>query len=334
MNKFAYLDHNVLDDMTKGDPCSVSAFLERHSLVPVFSDETLAEIRQSANHEDTFLRLLDRLNARYMVPVLDNNFVLTGQAQIKQITPSDAYCMYCENAMSAPSADFGLLGILEKFYGGRATQSFVDITSQGNDELGGLLKDIENELDGVPGVDQRIRAKFSEIMRNLPALMQEQQSDFVRKMDEMRAPLVRLVEQMTCLGELQKIHRPNVLKRIFQRLEKNLPRLDVNFEDLFHINRSPITDRENTVVEKVNAIYHALNFLGYHRDEDMSKPRGFRKSYRDMTHAGLAVFCGVLISRDQRLVMKASAAYEYVGSATLILYYPSLQTPEPRIEHM
>jgi hypothetical protein len=40
-----------------------------------------------------------------------------------------------------------------------------------------------------------------------------------------------------------------------------------------------------------------------------------------MTHAGLASFCHVLICRDEDLVMKAAAAYEYLGIGTRILYY-------------
>lgn len=43
----AYLDHNILDLMSKGDPDDVAGFLIRASLTPVFSDENLAEIRRS-----------------------------------------------------------------------------------------------------------------------------------------------------------------------------------------------------------------------------------------------------------------------------------------------
>lgn len=40
---FAYLDHNILDLMIKGDPLGTKALLKEISLIPVFSDEIRAE---------------------------------------------------------------------------------------------------------------------------------------------------------------------------------------------------------------------------------------------------------------------------------------------------
>ena len=48
----------------------------------------------------------------------------------------------------------------------------------------------------------------------------------------------------------------------------------------------------------------------------MHKGRRFRASLSDMTHAGIASFCHLLICRDEDLVMKAAAAYEYLGVGT------------------
>ncbi|WP_156788084.1 hypothetical protein [Desulfurispirillum indicum] len=79
--------------------------------------------------------------------------------------------------------------------------------------------------------------------------------------------------------------------------------------------------RERTPLEKVNGIYHQLNYIGYYRDSKMSRERRFRASFSDMTHAGLATFCHLMISRDTDLVMKAAAAYEYLGLGTRILHY-------------
>lgn len=66
---FAYLDHNILDLMTKGDPDGVSNLIQRTHLTPVFSDENLAEIRCSIGYEKKFLDVLEQIGARYLVPV-------------------------------------------------------------------------------------------------------------------------------------------------------------------------------------------------------------------------------------------------------------------------
>jgi hypothetical protein len=80
-------------------------------------------------------------------------------------------------------------------------------------------------------------------------------------------------------------------------------------------------DREKTPSEKVNGIYHQLNFLGYYRDTGMKNNRGFVRSSSDMTHAGIASFCHLLLCRDEGLVVKAAAAYEYLGIKTNIVHF-------------
>ena len=82
-------------------------------------------------------------------------------------------------------------------------------------------------------------------------------------------------------------------------------------------------DREKTLAEKINSIYHQLNFLGYYRDTSMKTSRGFVRSSSDMTHAGVASFCHLLLCRDEGLVTKAAAAYEYLGVRTQIVHFQS-----------
>src|SRR6266568_117671 len=150
---FAYLDHNVLDLMTKGDPDSVNGLLQRTHLIPVFSDENLAEIRRSTGYERKFLDVLEQSGARYLVPVLDERFRHTGRAEIRPVNPLDAYSAYIENVESLPDFGYGLTGMLQKFYGGRQHQSFCEIFSGGADELRHLLKKMEEGLADVQGLD-------------------------------------------------------------------------------------------------------------------------------------------------------------------------------------
>lgn len=62
----AYLDHNVLDLMTKGDPHQVRELLKNNNLTPVYSDETLNEIQRSIGYECGFIELLEEIDAKYI----------------------------------------------------------------------------------------------------------------------------------------------------------------------------------------------------------------------------------------------------------------------------
>jgi len=74
----AYLDHNILDLMTKGDPHNIKALLRKQNLTPVYSDESLKEIQRSKGYENRFLELLEEIKAHYIKPILDDSFKLTS----------------------------------------------------------------------------------------------------------------------------------------------------------------------------------------------------------------------------------------------------------------
>ena len=335
-NLFAYLDHNVLDLITKGDPDRVVDLLKRWALIPVFSNENLAEIRRSIGHEQSFLELLDRIKARHLVPALDASFKHTGGAEIRQVSPFEAYNTYKDNAYPLPPLGFGLSGMLQKFYGGRQNQTFAEIFSKGADELLVLLKTAEDALQEVPGLDDHTRATLSGFFGDLPGMMREQYHSFAAQIDADPNAFVKQLEQASGLEPkvLKNIGGPDVLRKIWKLVENRYPGVAGNFETFFGIKPFPFdmdAGRERTMLEKVNGIYHQLNFLGYYRDSQMSRQRRFVASFSDMTHAGLATFCHVLICRDEDLVMKAAAAYEYVNVRTRILYYGANTPIEPRI---
>lgn len=322
----AYLDHNVLDSMSKGDPYGVGDLLKRASLTPVFSNENLAEVRRSRGYEEAFLEVLERIGARYLVPILDEQFKPTGSAEVREVKPRDAYRSYLDNVESTPEFDFGLSGMLQKFYGGRQDQSFEEIFERGTVELHNLLVTLCEEMVDVPEINDRARADLEDAVYKLPELLREQYCSVASLLDAEPVAAVKQFERATELGPkvLNNIQRPDVVRKIWTLLEERLGGANVDMEVFFGINPFPFeadAARERTTVEKVNGIYHQLNFLGYYRDSEMSRQRRFTASVSDMTHAGLAAFCHLLICRDEDLVMKAAAAYEYLGIETRILHY-------------
>ncbi|WP_223858323.1 DUF3723 domain-containing protein [Salinimonas profundi] len=60
----AYLDHNILDSIRKGDPHKVKLLIKELNLTPIYSYENLKEIKRSVGSEDIFLNLLKELKAK------------------------------------------------------------------------------------------------------------------------------------------------------------------------------------------------------------------------------------------------------------------------------
>ncbi|WP_232787553.1 hypothetical protein [Paraglaciecola sp. MB-3u-78] len=83
----AYLDHNILDLMTKGDPHEVKELLRNHNLTAVYSNESLKEIERSKGYENKFLELLEEIEAKYIESRLDHKFKQTGH----RIVPTQKY---------------------------------------------------------------------------------------------------------------------------------------------------------------------------------------------------------------------------------------------------
>jgi hypothetical protein len=322
----AYLDHNILDRMTKGDPDGIADLLERASLTPVYSSENLAEIRRSVGYEDTFLNVLHQIGAQHLVPILDKDFKQTGTAEVKALSPFEAYSSYIDNVDLLPEHGFGLTGMLQKFYGGREDQSFAEIFSAGANEVGELLAGALEHLGDSPSVTDEVRSALEDAVVMLPQLLREQHKECASQLDSESGRPVRNFEEAVGLGPkvLNNIQGPDVLCKIWSLVKERLAGAELDFDRFFGLKPFPFeadAGGGRAIFEKVNGIYHQLNFLGYYRDSNMNRERRFNASFSDMTHAGLASFCHLLICQDRDLVMKTAAAYEYLGLRTRILYW-------------
>lgn len=327
---FAYLDHNVLDMMTKGDPKQAKELLKNAKLIPVFSHESLKEIHRSKGYEQTFLDLLEGIGAKFIEPTLDENFKATGQAQIQMVSPKLKYEQFLRNQLENPEGDFGFSDVLAKFYGGKPEASFEDAIGK---PIESAMQNLLTALDNVPPEEipeemlPHIAAARA-MAPELPALLKAKTAEMTTAFDNMTSSPMASFEEHTGIGAsiLKNITPPNVVQQVWNLVSDKIGSDAIELETFFGIKPQPYDpepDRERTLQEKVNAIYHQLNFLGYYRDSNMKKDRRFKASFSDMTHAGIAAFCHVFICRDADLVMKTKAAYDYLGINTVVLFYPS-----------
>ena len=143
---FAYLDHNVLDFMTKGDPDGIANLIQRADLTPVFSDETLIEIQRSTGYEEKFLDVLEQIGVGISCRSLTGNTDLRVARRSGRLSRMMRYRAYVDNVSPLPDTGFSLTGMLQKFYGGRQDRSYGEIFSRGTDELRQLLRKMEEDL--------------------------------------------------------------------------------------------------------------------------------------------------------------------------------------------
>ena len=316
-----YLDHNILDSIRKGDPHGIKGLLENHNITPIYSHENLKEIKRSVGSENIFLSTLQELGAKYIEPIFEKNLP-TGSAKINNIDVFEVWKWFIENEKQIPEYGYGLTSMLEKFYGGRGDESYADIFSKGSDELKALLNDALKDLESEEAFTEEMRSAIE----SLPELLKEQYQQISHNLDNQEQSPVKQFEQATGLGALvlKNIQPPNVVEKVFDSVKKSMVDVELNIDMFFGVKPQPYeanSGREKTLSEKVNGIYHQLNFLGYYRDTGMKNTRGFVRSSSDMTHAGVASFCHLLLCRDEGLVVKAAAAYEYLGVKTNILHF-------------
>lgn len=323
-----YLDHNILDSMLKGDVYQIKKILVAKDVVPIYSEETIKEIKRSVGYEKQFLSLLDEIKAQYLEPILENN-LLTGDAQIHCKSAFDIYKFHLENADSLPEYGYGFTGMLQKMHGGRNNESFEEIFKKGMDEYNLLIEDAIKELDDIDELSVKEKQQVKAELSNCPNVLREQFKTIAKSIDQYQGPLRHAFESSTKIGPkiLNNIAAPNILDKIFKLIGENMPKAvseKLEIDTFFGIKPQPYDanpDRERTTAEKINGIYHQLNFLGFHRDSKMHRERGFVRSNSDMTHAGLASFCHYLFCRDLGMIQKTSIAYDYLKVKTKIVYF-------------
>ena len=323
-----YLDHNVLDSMLKGRLRHIKNRFDGERTVAVYSQVNFREIARSAGHEGAFLDLLQAIGARYLVSLVDDEFAPTGQAEVRIADPHEAYLAHLRTLAESPKGDFGLGAILLKFYDGHGDVSYKEILTRGKQELLDMLRRAAEDSQNDPTLHPAQREHLAAVLADLQP---RAEVAYGVTMDLLEAQSQQVsmhaFEDGTGLRPLylNNVTPPGVVAKVWQRFKAAVPGCEVDLETLLHLKSTPWSahpDREPTVMEKVNAVYHALNFLGYFRDTDMKDERGFHRSFSDMTHAGMASFCHVLQTADNRMARKAQAAYEYLNVATRVQYLP------------
>ena len=132
-----------------------------------------------------------------------------------------------------------------------------------------------------------------------------------------------LTDQFKSPKELNNLEPPQILNKIWHKFKSVHPfdKVCGDIDDFFRLKTNPIyPERPYFKHEKVHSVYNMLNSLGYYPDSKVHKERRFVAAMSDNSHASMASFCNVLLSRDENFVKKVTAAYEYLELPTIVIH--------------
>lgn len=221
----AYLDHNILDFLTKyKSPEFMNSLFSEYQIV--YSDENLKEVHRSVGRENEFLDLLNELDAFHLKIVVDNQFKLTNQATVKKGDSHKIYKEYRDNSeIVYENLHRAMLLDLQKIYGGIESFSVEDI--------------IEEQIASYNQLHNYILKQFEEIKIYFPDSI----SVLTEKNDKMRDQFLNVVNNKLILEAwdslsndtavqvyresfnlgpkiLNNIKPPNVLQQIYNIVQK------------------------------------------------------------------------------------------------------------------
>lgn len=309
-----------MDALLKGRVPSIESLHDVDCPTYVYSDGSLLEILNSKGWEVQFLNLLSQLRAKRLVVPHADGRALNG-ATLSDQDPHSAFVALDDAVAAAPSSHFGLDLVLQKMYGGNAEESFAEVAGRGASELcaylDSTLSDAEKELS--PEQYAQVRDSFAVLKQQAVASTSGMASVLDANCGENPVK-----DWQTAVGagprQLNNINPPNVVQQIWAMLKPRLPQ-GITLEALLGLERPDDPDNApGSVVEQVNAICNALDYVGFHRDRGIKRLRRLHASLGDMTHAGYASQCDCFLTDDYGLHCKASAAYEYLSLNSQSLY--------------
>jgi hypothetical protein len=318
--RFVYFDQNVLLDMAYGhlQPLRERLFQQLGCRL-IYSTENMEELhRLPVEHHQPTLAFLSEAKAACARMSVDLKTVSVDL----EVDPAAAFTAHCEAVASFSDLDYSMHGFMLKLFGGGHTESRQDIARKQKDEIWAMLDHGLRQLDSLHDVPAADRAAMRAELEAQKLRVAGGAMELARQMDEAEALHGTITAQQMYQISPDEIEPPNVLLQVWDQVRNIFEPKGISLDQLLGFTPASGLGLEGgnlTLVQKVNAIYGLLNLLGYYRDGGVTKIRGLKRSSSDATHVGYAVCATIFVCRDERLVKKAVAAYEYVGVRTPIV---------------
>jgi len=320
-----YLDQNILDVFVKSGFGEFGCNLMDNYKI-VYSDETLKEIKRSIGYENKFLAVLKELEAYHLEVVVEQpGFLITDQATITDRDVFQAFEEYCQSQIEYENVERAMQQWLLKFSGGRVGDTISDIHGEHLEAFSQLMDGMLNNAEEFPLEISGQIAEYSKVMAEQfeVSLKQSEELMEVNIVDSKSWNGIKEFREALNIGpkELNNIKPPRVLEQIWKvyRDLKIYNNQRMEFEDFFQLKENSIhPDRPYYKHQKITGIYNFLNTLGYYPDSNIHKEKRFVAAMSDNSHAAMASFCHLLLSRDNSFVKKVQAAYEHLNIPTIV----------------
>jgi hypothetical protein len=312
----AYLDHNIIDAIEKYKIPEFQKWI-KDSYTPVYSNESLEEIKRSSN-ENTFLEILEQLEAIHIHPTINQQFIpIENQATLTARCPFEIYDRYIDSMKPYSKLITSALDLNRKFMGGKKDRKFSDITDEQKKIFQSFIQDSIASTENInhPLITETVN-KFKIYAETHPVIM-DKTSQLLESSFKNQESWNGLKEfrNSNNMGpkELNNIKEKNVVEKIKKILSENTGKNETLFDIDFY---EKAMNRAIPTIEQCSIIYNILNTIGYFPDSSMHKDNRFNASTSDCTHVSFASLCSFLISCDDKLIKKASATYEYLKVST------------------
>jgi hypothetical protein len=248
--------------------------------------------------------------------VLDDNRKITDRVKWYQTEPRVAYETQIENRKQSSIPEIDPLYF--KLMGGLQGTAFDEIIDEKKDVIDNLLKNIDEEEPVVNKYLAKLREKghrtFEELRNVLKKTIPSSESfNGAKAAREQSGTGPQILNSITGHGVVQRI-----LEKIGQSFGNTLALQKMLNFDNPEISR--LTNPNNTIYQKVSAVYTFLEMFGYWSDRRLTREARFKSFMKDQLHVSNAIFTKVLVTGDKGMAMKAGATYEFLGIGTKIFH--------------
>lgn len=296
-----YLDHNIVDDISKGDlPLKLS-----DQVTWVYSHENFAEIKRSGSLR--FLDVLKDLKAVKLELIVDLNFKMTGGAHFLEYRPpNEEYESYLEAISSTDGLDKSSdLEFLARLFG---ADNKDKVTSHPNS----FEENIRSLLEPHGLYEGETKLKVERIKNELTEFV----SGPLQEVVELEVARKAFGTHKGRAGNLAR--KENPIKELWEIVKKGVP--GITADQYFGFD--PIDKQgyeEWPMFLGIVGCHTMLNFLGFRPDDGLTVPTDIPGILSDGSHIGHGAYCQGLLSRDKKLLAKARAIYRYKNIATQAL---------------
>lgn len=302
MNIYVYLDHNIIDDISKGD----LSLKPSDKVIWVYSNENLVEIKRSG--DTRFLNVLESIKARKIELDINSEFKLVGTAKILEYqSPYDINESYLET-ISGYEIDEKLNNeLMSRLFGGDNKKEILSHPETFEENIKHLLQPHGLYTNEIETEVKKVRDKLDDFVNGpLQDIKEIEKSRELFGTHNGRA------------GNLS--NKDNPIEEIWKILEKsNIAVTSEQFFGFEPFDKQGYSDWPMFL--GIVGCHTILNYLGFSPDKGISKAKDIPNIASDGTHIAFAAYCTGLLSRDKKFIAKAKAIYSYKNIGTKVFTY-------------